>query len=98
MTAAPTSYVCPCGAGHPFAAWVYAHLDGELEHACPECGRVNLLIHGVLDQRMNGARAQEARAVAARLATLIEGKQLSGTNPLRDDVRFDLPPRFWTRG
>jgi len=37
-------------------------------------------------ESLERARGQEARAVAARLATLIEGAELRGTNPLRPDV------------
>gem|GEM_PF-116777 len=36
-------------------------------------------------ERLPAARVQEARAVAARLATLVEERQLVGTNPLRAD-------------
>jgi ATP-dependent exoDNAse (exonuclease V) beta subunit len=35
---------------------------------------------------MERARGQEARAVAGRLATLVEGQLLTGTNPLREDT------------
>ncbi|MGE0707126.1 MAG: UvrD-helicase domain-containing protein [Planctomycetota bacterium] len=44
-------------------------------------------------ERLAAARLQEARAVAARLATLIEGGALRGTNPLRKDV-FERPLRY----
>ena len=39
------------------------------------------------------ARGEEARAVAARLACLIEGRSVRGTNPLRADT-FEQPLRY----
>ena len=39
------------------------------------------------------ARHGEARSVAARLATIVEGKQLVGTNPLRADS-YGKPLRY----
>ncbi|MCO5166213.1 MAG: UvrD-helicase domain-containing protein [Planctomycetes bacterium] len=44
-------------------------------------------------ETLERARALEARAVAARLATLIEGRVLAGTNPLRKDT-FGQPLRY----
>lgn len=44
-------------------------------------------------ETLERARAHEARAVAARLATLIEGRVLTGTNPLRKDT-FGQPLRY----
>lgn len=44
-------------------------------------------------ETLERARALEARAVAARLATVIEGKLLAGTNPLRAET-FGKPLRY----
>jgi ATP-dependent exoDNAse (exonuclease V) beta subunit len=44
-------------------------------------------------ETLERGRGHEARAVAARLATLIEGKALAGTNPLRADT-FGKPLRY----
>lgn len=38
-------YTCECGKFHKFSAYVYAHYDVELVHAC-DCGRKNTLIGG----------------------------------------------------
>lgn len=44
-------------------------------------------------ETLERAREQEARAVAGRLATLIEGRRLEGTNPLRPES-FERPLRY----
>lgn len=44
-------------------------------------------------ETLERGRGHEARAVAARLATLIEGRSLAGTNPLRPDI-FGKPLRY----
>ncbi len=44
-------------------------------------------------ESLRAARTEEAKAVAARLAVLVEGKQLEGTNPLRAES-FGRPLRY----